>query len=256
MTATESEATRRLRSQVESALASGRSRKVVQPLLERLLRAAAPGTDTAVFAHRRLAEVLLAHHPWRALLHLRQVTIARPLDDGAHAMAGLAHAMCGHYRAAVAAYRRAVRLAPDNPWYQHNLGHLLDAALERPALALPHLRAACAALGDDEPEVANSLAACLARLGQAAASPTSEPSHPAPAPNQHRVDGRRNPAWPRKASASREPPATKPTSTRSDRAESPVTLVREQKSPREEGTRSCRRRRSPSRPPARGRRDQ
>ncbi|MFN9812608.1 MAG: hypothetical protein ACK6CU_23595 [Deltaproteobacteria bacterium] len=160
----ESTATRRLREQIEQALASSRSRKVLEPLLERLAALAAPGSESSLLAHRHLAEYRLQDHPWRALLHLKHVLKARPDDDVAHAMQGLAHAMSGHYRSAVAAYRAAAAAAPENPWYHHNLGHILDVALDQPAPALPHLRAAFATLGEEEPEVAASLVHCLARL--------------------------------------------------------------------------------------------
>jgi hypothetical protein len=155
-----------LREQAERALASARGRRTVEPILERLLRVASPGSDSAVFAHRCLAEYRVEEHPWRALLHLRHVLAAHPDDDVAHAMAGLAHAMSGNYRSAVAAYRAALAASPQNPWYHHNAGHLLDVALDRPSRALPHLRAANEALGRNEPEIAASLVHCLARLGE------------------------------------------------------------------------------------------
>ncbi len=163
----ESIATRRLREQVEQALAGSQSRKVVEPLLERLVHIAPAGSEAALLGHRYLAEYRLEGHPWRALLHLKHVLAAHPEDDVAHAMCGLAHAMSGNYRAAVASYRSATQAAPENPWYHHNLGHLLDVALERPATALPHLRTAFELLGQDEPEVAASLIHCLSGMGPA-----------------------------------------------------------------------------------------
>ncbi len=165
MSQVESASARRLREQAERALAAGQGRKVLEPLFERLVAAAEPGSEGAVFAHRGLAELRVQEHPWRALLHLKHVLAAQPRDDVAHAMAGLAHAISGHYRSSVASYRKATQCAPENPWYQHNLGHLLDVALEQPARALSHLRAAHETLGDEEPEVAASLASCLARRG-------------------------------------------------------------------------------------------
>ena len=167
----ESTATRRLREQVENALATSQSRKVLEPLLERLVHVAAPGTEASVLAHRYLAELRLQEHPWRALLHLKHVLAAHPDDDVSHAMSGLAHAMSGHYRSAVAAYRSATLAAPENPWYHHNLGHILDVALDKPGPALPHLRAAFETLGEDEPEVAASLVHCLARVPERGVRP-------------------------------------------------------------------------------------
>ncbi|GAB4110092.1 MAG: hypothetical protein OHK0013_45940 [Sandaracinaceae bacterium] len=168
MTAGESAATRKLREQAERALAQGQGRRVVEPIFERLLRVAAPGSEAALLAHRGLAEYRLQEHPWRALLHLRHVLAAHPEDDVAHAMTGLAHAMSGNYRSAVAAYRAALAVTPDNPWYHHNVGHLLDVALDRPARAVEHLRVAHEAIGEAEPEIAASYAHCLTRLGDRA----------------------------------------------------------------------------------------
>ena len=55
---------------------------------------------------------------------------------------GLCQAVQGNYRMAVASFRRAVALAPSNPWYNHNLGHLLAVALDAPSEALVYLRKA------------------------------------------------------------------------------------------------------------------
>lgn len=160
---TEDAATQRLREQVERALARGQSQRVIEPLVERLVRVAPRGSESASFAHRLLAEYRVQQHPWRALLHLREVGAAHPEDDSGHALAGLAHALLGNFRSAVAAYRRALDAAPGNPWYHHNVGHLLDVALDEPRRAQPHLLAAYEALGDDEAEIASSYVACLLR---------------------------------------------------------------------------------------------
>lgn len=164
-------------------MASRKSRNTILPLLERLARAAPEGSDASLFAHRHLAEYLVEQHPWRALVHLRRVLgPARPpkrsapsghaadVDDGAHALAGLAHALLGNYHSAAEAYRRAIGIAPRNPWYQHNLGHLLDVGLDRPKVALRHLEAAHRAAGPDDGEISASLAHCLARLGDLSAA--------------------------------------------------------------------------------------
>lgn len=161
----ESTATRRLREQVEQALATSQSRKVIEPLLERLVSIAPAASEAAVLGHRYLAEYRLQEHPWRALLHLKQVIAVHPDDDVAHAMSGLAHAMSANYRAAVASYRAATLAAPENPWYHHNLGHILDVALDRASAALPHLRTAYEILGAEEPEVTASIVHCLSQLG-------------------------------------------------------------------------------------------
>lgn len=86
-------------------------------------------------------------------------------DDVIHALMGLSQALLGNYRAAVASYRRALQIAPRNPWYHHNMGHLLDVALGETREALPHLRAANE-MEPGEDEITASLAHCLARLDQ------------------------------------------------------------------------------------------
>lgn len=134
-------------------------------LLERLVEAAPEGTAEALFAHRHLAEYRIEDNPWRALIHLRRIDLAGKADDAVHALAGLAHAILGNYLSAVAAYRRAVRMEPKNPWYRHNLGHLLDVAVDRPSEALRHLEVAASG-ADGDAEIAASLAHCLARIGQ------------------------------------------------------------------------------------------
>jgi Flp pilus assembly protein TadD len=155
--------TETLRRHAESALRRARGREHLEPLLERLLRAAERGSDHAVFAHRHLAELLLESHPWRAALHLREITRADRADDVVHALMGLCQALLGNFESAVSAYRRALSTMPRNPWYHHNLGHLLDVALGRPEQAEDHLRDA----HDMEPlehEITASLAHCLACL--------------------------------------------------------------------------------------------
>ncbi len=148
-------------------MAADKSKTTVTPLLERILEVAPDESPAALFAHRHLAEYRIEDHPWRALLHLRSLVRAGRADDAVHALAGLAHALLGNYLAAVASYRRAVALEPKNPWYRHNLGHLLDVALDRPGDAHRHLEAAAAAAAGDA-EITASLAHCLARLGQRA----------------------------------------------------------------------------------------
>jgi hypothetical protein len=162
----------RMRQQAERAIASSKSRNTILPLLERLVRAAPSGSEANRFAHRQLAELQVEQHPWRALGHLKQFLQAERAqsggecdDDGAYALFGLAHALLGNYRSAIDAYGRAVALAPRNPWYQHNLGHLLDVGIDRPKLALPHLEMAHRTAGPDDGEISASLAHCMARVG-------------------------------------------------------------------------------------------
>lgn len=155
-----------LRLRAEEALDEGRSRRFVEPLLNRILRLAPEGDPHRLFAHRYLAELCLEDDPWNAALHLRKVLAVYPHDDGVQSLAALAHALLGHYRTAVAAYRRALQRAPKNPWYHHNLGHIIDVALDRPEQALQHLEFAYQAADPAEHEIAASYAHCLARCGR------------------------------------------------------------------------------------------
>ncbi|MFO0680917.1 MAG: tetratricopeptide repeat protein [Sandaracinus sp.] len=163
---TEESGVDQLRRRAEQAIASEQGRRVIVPLLERLVTVAPEGSPASLFAHRHLAEYRVEEHPWRALLSLRKVAAAQPDDDVVHALMGLAQALLSNFRAAIEAYRRALAIAPRNPWYHHNLGHLLDVALDRPDQALKHLELAHKATAPNDPEIAASLAHCLARLGK------------------------------------------------------------------------------------------
>lgn len=162
----EESAVERLRKQAERAIAAAQGRRAVEPLLERIISLAVDGSEASVFAHRHLAEYRIEDHPWRALLHLRKVVGVHPEDDVVHALMGLSHALLANFRSAVSSYRRAIALAQKNPWYHHNLGHLLDVALDQPARAVRHLEFAHRAAQPTEHEITASLAHCLARLGR------------------------------------------------------------------------------------------
>jgi tetratricopeptide (TPR) repeat protein len=156
---------RRLRKRVERALAGGDRGIDVLRDLEAIVRGTDEGNRDALFAHRQLAELLLEQSPWRAALHLRKLIHADAADDGVFALMGLCQAMLGNFRSAIASYQRAIELASRNPWYHHNLGHLLDVGLGRCAIAVRHLRLAHE-LEPGEDEITASLAHCLARLGE------------------------------------------------------------------------------------------
>jgi len=156
-----------LRSEAEGLLRRARPRKELVPVLERLAAIAPEGSDDSTFAHRHLAELSIEENPWRAALHLRRVVQAHNADDVVHALLGLCHALLGNFRAAVTHYRRALTISPRNPWYHHNVGHLLDVALVTPRQALPHLRSAHR-LEPLEDEITASLAHCLAGCGEIA----------------------------------------------------------------------------------------
>lgn len=155
---------KRLRDSVEAALERFDPAEML-PLLHRLSKTATSGSDEYLFAHRLLAMLLAEEHPWRASLHARRVLATRSTDDRAWAALGLSQALLGHFRYAKCSYERALELAPNNPWYAHNLGHLYDVALSEPERALDHLSRAYAMLPDDG-DVMLAYAHALARCGQ------------------------------------------------------------------------------------------
>lgn len=153
-----------LRLRAEDAIARGKAPSHLQALLERILSCAPPASDDATFANRHLAELLIEENPWKAAVHLRRLRSWQQVDDVVEALLGLCHALLGNFYCAVSAYQRALASAPRNPWYHHNLGHLLDVALDQPRRALRHLRLAHR-LEPEEHEITASLAHCLARAG-------------------------------------------------------------------------------------------
>lgn len=161
------ETTTRLRQEIERALRRAFDPADVLPRLARLSRLASPSSDDGVFAHRQLAELLVERHPWRAALYARRAIQHRREDDRAWAVLAFCQTLLGNFRSAASAYKRAIACAPANPWYAHNLGHLLDVALGEPAAALRWLRSAYDAKGDNS-EIVASYAHALARAGHLA----------------------------------------------------------------------------------------
>jgi tetratricopeptide (TPR) repeat protein len=156
-----------LRRQIEWTLARAVDAGDVLPMLHRLARLANDGTDENLFAHMHLAELLVERDPWRAALFARRVLAHRPDDDRGWATLALCQTLLGNYRFAVSAYHRALTSAPKNPWYAHNLGHLLDVALGRAEDAVRWLRRAYQSAAYSG-EVAASYAHALARVGRIA----------------------------------------------------------------------------------------
>ncbi len=156
--------THRLREEIERALRRAFDPADVLPRLARLARLAAPSSDDGVFAHRQLAELLVERHPWRAAIYARRALEHRSGDDRAWAILAFCQTLLGNFRCAATAYKRAIACAPANPWYAHNLGHLLDVALGAPDRALPWLRSAYSAKADNS-EIVASYAHALARAG-------------------------------------------------------------------------------------------
>lgn len=179
---------RRLRKRVERALASGdRGSDVVRDLESMVRETGEPNADV-LFAHRQLAELRLEQSPWQAALHLRHLIAANLRDDGVHALMGLCQALLGNFRSAISSYRRAIQIAPRNPWYHHNLGHLIDVGLGDAKLAVKHLQLAYE-LQPQEDEIGASLAHCYARLGRLgdAAKLAAEALQNAPDNREHQV---------------------------------------------------------------------
>lgn len=157
----------KLQNRAEKALIIGRPYQEVVLVLEELAREAPEGSEFHLFAHQRLAELCLEHNPWQSALHLKRLMRVGVNDDSVYALMGLCQTLLGNYHSAVAAYRRALELAPDNPWYHHNLGHLLDVGMGRAENGEKHLRIAYG-LESQDSEIASSFAHCLARLGRLA----------------------------------------------------------------------------------------
>jgi tetratricopeptide (TPR) repeat protein len=156
--------THRLRQEIERALRRAFDPADVLPRLARLARLAAPASDDGIFAHRQLAELLVERYPWRAAIYARRALAHRADDDRAWAVLAFCQTLLGNFRYAATAYQNAIASAPGNPWYAHNLGHLLDVALGSPHRALPWLRSAYGAKADNS-EIVASYVHALARAG-------------------------------------------------------------------------------------------
>src|SRR4051812_25854417 len=154
----------RMLTDVEWAMSKQFAARDLVPMLENLVRAAPAASDAAHFAKLRLSELIVGDAPFRAARLARDVLV-RGESERAWAVLGLAHTLLGNYRVAARSYRRALAIAPDCGVYEHNLGHVLDVALNRPHDALSHLERAHREL-PDESEIASSYAHALLRSGQ------------------------------------------------------------------------------------------
>jgi tetratricopeptide (TPR) repeat protein len=149
---------------VEWAMSKQFAARDLVPMLENLVRAAPAASEAAYFAKLRLSELIVGDAPFRAARLARDVLTSGE-SDRAWGVLGLAHSLLGHYRSAARAYRCALALAPDCAVYEHNLGHVLDVALNRPRDAIAHLERALRGM-PEEREIASSLAHALLRSGQ------------------------------------------------------------------------------------------
>jgi tetratricopeptide (TPR) repeat protein len=146
------------------ALEQDLSARDLVPMLKKVLARAEPGSPACLFAQQHLARLLVQDSPWQAARLARDV-LRHQQDDQSWAILGLAHTLLGNYRCAKQAYCQALALAPRCHVYAHNLGHLLDVALDRPRDGLAYLASAHRA-EPREPEVATSYAHALARTGR------------------------------------------------------------------------------------------
>jgi Tfp pilus assembly protein PilF len=153
-----------LQTELARAIDAGRSRAFVLPRLETLAALAEEGSGAWAFAQQYLAELQLTQAPWRAALHARRLSISCPRSDIGHALLALVQLIQQHPKAALTSYRRALALCPKNPWYLHNVGHLLDVTQNEPQQGLPYLTHAHELLPDDD-EICASLVHCTARCG-------------------------------------------------------------------------------------------
>lgn len=149
---------------VEWALAHELGPRDLVPMLEKLVRHAPRASAASHFGRQCLSELIVEADPWRAAGLARGI-LEQTEDDRAWAVLGLAHTLMGHYRTAAKAYTHAVALSPSCASYHHNLGHLLDVALDRSQAALAHLATAYRAEPEEE-EIAASYAHALLRTGQ------------------------------------------------------------------------------------------
>jgi tetratricopeptide (TPR) repeat protein len=154
----------RMLTDVEWAMSKQFAPRDLVPMLENLVRAAPAASEASYFAKLRLSELIVGDAPFRAARLARDV-LESGESDRAWAVLGLAYTLLGHYRVAARSYRRALALAPECAVYEHNLGHVLDVALNRPHDALAHLERAHRFL-PEESEIASSYAHALLRSGQ------------------------------------------------------------------------------------------
>ncbi len=149
---------------VRWALGAGLGPRDLIPMLEHLVRVTQASSSEGLFARQQLSELLLERAPWRAA-RLSKEVLQHEDDHPAWAVLGLAHTLLGNYPSAARAFRAALARSPGSASYHHNLGHVLDVALGRPARALPALQRA-SQLAPKDVEIAASYAHALVRVGR------------------------------------------------------------------------------------------
>lgn len=166
-----------LRHDVDRMLWAGESRAHVLARLAAVARSSPEGSDDWLFAVGTMAVVGAGTNPWKASLLARRVIALVPGASDAWGALGLAQSLLGNHLYAARCYQRAIALeggrATAQPSLLHNLGHLYDAVLDRPAEAIPLLTDALAAAKRarlpraTREEMAASLAHAVARGGEA-----------------------------------------------------------------------------------------
>ncbi len=160
---------------VEVAHRSDSAEPRVLSMLMDLSQVAPEGTEPWIYAHRELARALASSDPWRASICARRALSYDARDGEAWGIVGLTQSLLDNHEYAVRAYRSALRCDPKNPWYAHNLGHLLDVVFDRHGEAVKLLRQALEHAGADlhprhRGEMVASLAHALLRMGDVAAA--------------------------------------------------------------------------------------
>lgn len=156
------------RADLEWAIREGLPAVEITRMLEQLLATAPPDSAESTFARLTLAQYLLTERPFRSASLARSVA-HRHAEPRAYRVLGLALTVLGHFRAAVQAYRSGLELCFEDPETHHNLGHLLDVALDRPQEGLVHLGTALR-LAPEVKAIALSHAHALARVKGASAA--------------------------------------------------------------------------------------
>ena len=126
----------------QRAVWAGESSEYLLPDLREIAEVSVEGCEEWCFAIREIALRTADVDPWGAALIAKKLVAIEPRDHVGWAVLGLAHSLLGNLRYALAAYERALAVAPMQPHYAHNYGHLLDVIEGDPARALPYLERA------------------------------------------------------------------------------------------------------------------
>lgn len=149
--------------ELERSLWAGERPEHLRAAFVELAQSSAVGSKAWQFALGHLAALLGPEDPWKASVVARRLLSQTPKDHVAWGVLGLSQSLLGNVKYAIHCYERALSIAPNEPRYAHNLGHLYDAALDKPERALPLLRLA----HEREPRSADIAASYAHALGRA-----------------------------------------------------------------------------------------